>query len=207
MTAVHITDLEAWCKIDFDTDNSNPVYYAKRIYLNSELVTEINIDNITEIKPMCFYNCTSLQNVTISNKVTKIGESAFDGNSSLKNVIIGKNVSQISDCAFQGCRNIRTITSLNPTPPTCGINVFGEVETEAVALIVPQESVSLYENASTWMDFWNITGKDLSGVEETLVDDVDTPAEYYNLNGVRVENPEKGVFIKRQGGKAMKVVM
>ena len=82
-----------------------------------------------------------------------------------------------------------------------------KIKTEIVLLVVPSESVSAYKSAGTWKDFTNIIGKDLSGVEETLVDDVDTPAEYYNLNGVRVENPENGVYIKRQGGKATKVVM
>ena len=31
-------------------------------------------------------------------------------------------------------------------------------------------------------------------------------AEYYNLQGIRVSNPENGIFIKRQGGKSVKVV-
>ena len=31
--------------------------------------------------------------------------------------------------------------------------------------------------------------------------------EYYNLQGVKVENPEKGVFIKKQGGRTTKVVL
>ena len=31
--------------------------------------------------------------------------------------------------------------------------------------------------------------------------------EYYNLQGVKVANPEKGIFIKKQGGKATKVVL
>ena len=31
--------------------------------------------------------------------------------------------------------------------------------------------------------------------------------EYYYLQGVKVENPEKGVFIKKQGGKTTKVVL
>ena len=33
------------------------------------------------------------------------------------------------------------------------------------------------------------------------------PVEYYNLQGVKVANPEKGIFIKKQGNKATKVVM
>ena len=43
------------------------------------------------------------------------------------------------------------------------------------------------------------------------IDDVDAddnaPVEYYNLQGVKVENPEKGIFIRKQGKKATKVVL
>lgn len=37
--------------------------------------------------------------------------------------------------------------------------------------------------------------------------DENAPVEYYNLQGMRVANPEKGIFIKRQGNKATKVVL
>ncbi len=47
----------------------------------------------------------------------------------------------------------------------------------------------------------------MSGAGETLIDDVEEPIEYYNLNGVRVQNQDRGVYIKRQGGRATKVVL
>jgi hypothetical protein len=47
--------------------------------------------------------------------------------------------------------------------------------------------------------------------DPTAIDEVEfdenAPVEYYNLQGVKVENPEKGVFIKKQGKKAIKVVL
>ena len=36
-------------------------------------------------------------------------------------------------------------------------------------------------------------------------EDCDGVAEYYNLQGVRVENPQNGLYIKRVGAKAVKV--
>ena len=33
------------------------------------------------------------------------------------------------------------------------------------------------------------------------------PVEYYNLQGVRVDNPTNGIFIRRQGSKAQKIVL
>lgn len=43
-----------------------------------------------------------------------------------------------------------------------------------------------------------------SGVGEKLAGDADMPAEYYDLNGMRVQNPSKGIYIVRQGSKVVK---
>ena len=45
-----------------------------------------------------------------------------------------------------------------------------------------------------------------TGVEDTMVDE-NAPVEYYNLQGVKVARPENGIFIKKQGAKATKVVL
>lgn len=46
-----------------------------------------------------------------------------------------------------------------------------------------------------------------SGVEAIESVDVNAPVEYYNLQGVKVANPEKGIFVKKQGNKTSKVVV
>ena len=43
-----------------------------------------------------------------------------------------------------------------------------------------------------------------TGIEGVEADE-NAPAEYYNLQGVRVANPENGIFIRRQGAKVEKV--
>lgn len=45
-----------------------------------------------------------------------------------------------------------------------------------------------------------------AGVDDVTVDE-DAPVEYYNLQGIRVENPTSGLYIKRQGNKAVKVLV
>lgn len=47
----------------------------------------------------------------------------------------------------------------------------------------------------------------LSGISNVTVADENAPVEYYNLQGVRVANPESGLYIKRQGNKATKVLV
>ena len=44
---------------------------------------------------------------------------------------------------------------------------------------------------------------DIEGVDA----DENAPIEYYNLQGVKVENPEKGIYIKRQGTTVTKVML
>ena len=45
-----------------------------------------------------------------------------------------------------------------------------------------------------------------SGIANVIADE-NAPVEYYNLQGVRVANPEQGFYIKRQGNKVEKVVL
>ena len=46
-----------------------------------------------------------------------------------------------------------------------------------------------------------------TGVDDILTDDTDAPVEYYNLQGLRVTNPEPGLYIRVQGKKASKVLI
>ncbi|MDE6402252.1 MAG: Ig-like domain-containing protein, partial [Muribaculaceae bacterium] len=47
-----------------------------------------------------------------------------------------------------------------------------------------------------------------TGVDNVAADNENAPAEYYNLQGVRIENPAKGgLYIKRQGTKVTKVAL
>ena len=54
---------------------------------------------------------------------------------------------------------------------------------------------------------YTITGSysaiDVIEIEENI----DAPVEYYNMQGVKVANPSNGIFIKKQGNKATKVIL
>ena len=89
LTSVYITDIDAWCAIDFENHDSNPLYSAHNLYLNSELVTNLTIpEGIEVIGSYAFDGCTSLMSVTIPNSVTSIGDYAFYLCGSLMSVYI-----------------------------------------------------------------------------------------------------------------------
>lgn len=48
---------------------------------------------------------------------------------------------------------------------------------------------------------------EFAGVDGVEIEIEDAPVEYFNLNGVKVENPAAGIYVKRQGDKVTKVVI
>lgn len=143
LKGVYISDLSTWCRIDFGNkwewshaEYANPLYYAKNLYLNGELITKLIIpSDIKEVKKCAFLNCNSLINVTIPSNITAIGKKAF-----------------------WGC-NIDTIICRAMTPPKLfrayhsdwkgdGLTSFESFET----LIVPVGSEEVYSK-SEWGEY------------------------------------------------------
>ena len=55
LTSVYITDIAAWCNIDFENEYSNPLYYADNLYVNNELIKDLVIpEGVTEIPQAAF---------------------------------------------------------------------------------------------------------------------------------------------------------
>ncbi len=51
-----------------------------------------------------------------------------------------------------------------------------------------------------------VAGSGTVGIENVAIDE-NAPVEYFNLQGVRVANPENGLYIRRQGSKVSKVIL
>ena len=110
LTGVYITDIEAWYNISFGDSYANPLCYAKNLYLNNELVTELEIPNtVTEIKDYAFYGCESITSITILDSVTSIGKDAFIYCANLTSVTIGDSVTSIGNFAFSNCDSLTSI--------------------------------------------------------------------------------------------------
>ena len=133
LSEVHISDITAWCEIEFEGYCSNPLEYAKSLYLNGELLTYLAIpddittikrdsfagcsslasivipEGVTEISAYAFQDCTSLTSIIIPKTVTELGEAAFADCTSLTSIIIPKTVTELGDSAFKGCSSLASI--------------------------------------------------------------------------------------------------
>ncbi len=156
LTAVYISDLAAWCGIDFGNFDANPLSCSHNLYLNEELVTNLNIpDGVTSIKESLFEDCTSLVSVEIPGSVTNIGNRAFSDCPGLANVIISDGITSIGEGAFFNCTGLESVYIWSETPPTLGMYAFYDVPT-TVTLYVPSGTKNTYSVADGWSDFANI---------------------------------------------------
>ncbi len=115
LSVVHINDLEAWCRITFDSDSwftytSHPLCYAwgnGKLLLNGMELTDLTIPNtITKINDFTFMNSGLSGILTIPNSVTSIGSKAFYRCSGLSSVTFGDSVKTIGDEAFCLCTGL-----------------------------------------------------------------------------------------------------
>ncbi|MBQ9784971.1 MAG: leucine-rich repeat domain-containing protein [Clostridia bacterium] len=88
---------------------NNP--YAALASLKSTDITTFSIRSETKvIYGTPFYNCSSLENITIPEGiVTKIEDEAFRGCASLKSIVIPEGVKSIGDSAFAGCTSLTSV--------------------------------------------------------------------------------------------------
>jgi hypothetical protein len=139
--------------------------------------------------------------------VTEISDGAFEDCTELTSVTIPSTVESIGENAFKGCKNLEEIYCESGVPINLGkikrvrtrtgevITQFEGIDFDKCILYVPIGSKTAYENAEGWNQFKHIVEYDPTGIR-----DIRQPSNgqdvYYNLQGQRVTNPTKGLYIK-----------
>ena len=108
----YLGSVDKWVEIDFDDYDSNPTTYAKDLYINNELLTDVKITSADSIKFAAFGNCQSIKSVEIGNSVTSIDFMAFYECSGLTSVTIPNSVTSIGDEAFKDCSGLTKVNYL-----------------------------------------------------------------------------------------------
>lgn len=110
LTDVSITDMDAWCRIDFGNYSATPMYCAQNIRLNGSKIASVTVpEGVTELK-YTFYGFKDLIRVTLPKSLTGIGEGTFSNCSSLNDITIPDGVTTIGDRAFLECSSLASAT-------------------------------------------------------------------------------------------------
>ena len=152
LQAVLITDLAAWCDIEFAAINANPLSQFADLYLNEEKITDLVIPaGVTQIKPFAFTegNFTS---VTLPDGVKSIGESAFF-RAKMAEVDLPLGLETIGKSAFSMCQSLSKII-VPEGVKTIGWEAFGNTGLKEIHLPSTLESIEDYT-------FYGVSGADL----------------------------------------------
>ncbi|MEE1298659.1 MAG: hypothetical protein UHE62_08025, partial [Muribaculaceae bacterium] len=122
-----------------------------------------------------------------------------DGNIEIYKVAWNENTPSFSDRYVIKLNNTKQITQMDFD--TAGNLYAFSVEEGLLKIAVKNEARSTRTNAKAELQLVNSI---LTAVESI---EVEAPAEYYNLQGIKVDKPENGIFIKKQGSKASKVIL
>ncbi|MBQ2399943.1 MAG: leucine-rich repeat domain-containing protein, partial [Muribaculaceae bacterium] len=168
----------------------------------SNLISVVIGDGVTSIGFAAFSSCSNLTSVVIGNSVTCVDLYAFYNCSNLTSVVIGNSVTNIKSGVFDECYNLTKITCLATTPPSVYYDTFSNYNAD---LYVPAGCKSAYETTEYWENFNIIEIEESNAIEYV---EAEQEAEYFDLQGLPVKNPEKeGIYIIKRGNKVSKSIV
>ena len=109
---VDITDVGAWCNIDFYGPKQTPLYYAKtgNLYLNGSLLQNLQIpEGVTQVKSYAFAGADSVKYIALPTTLEAIDYNAFDSCDGITTLTIPGNVARVGSSAFARCSNLKTL--------------------------------------------------------------------------------------------------
>lgn len=161
LSRVNISDLAAWCAIDFSGNaDGNPLSWAHHLYLNGTKVVNLVIpEGVKKVSQFAFYSNYDLRSVIIASSVTSIEWSAFGSCLNLSTVTLGSGLTSIDQYAFSYvplsdiyCRGTRPATLAAANAFDNEVNMVYSTAT----LHVPASYMSNYQSANYWQNFTNV---------------------------------------------------
>lgn len=165
--------------------------------------------SVTSIRNRAFQGCTGLTSITIPNSVTSIGEWAFADCKALTSIDIPNSVTSIGKYAFYYCTGLKDIYALRTSPAEYGADesCFYGVPTSTCTLHVPAGCKDAYASLAPWSAFENIVEFDPTAINQLEHNAEKNVSESFNLQGQRINAPQRGVNIIRYSDGTSKKIL
>ncbi len=164
---LNITDFAAWCAIEFENWQSNPLSYSGKVLYNKKTFSSLELpDGIQKISQYAFVEFDQLTGVSIPDSVQEIGDCAFNACASLTDVIVGNGIKTIGEAAFCNCQNLKAISIGNGVADVKD-NAFAGCES-LTYVTLPDGLETLGEGV--FNDCYDLIGVDLGNKITTIPD-------------------------------------
>lgn len=129
LEGVYISDINAYASISFASIESNPLYYAHKLYVGTNEVsdvtisaqsigsyalsgcasiTKVNLTSAVSIGNGAFSYCESLCEISLPDTLESIGATAFAHSTSLMEISIPESIDTISHSTFAYCTSLKS---------------------------------------------------------------------------------------------------
>jgi hypothetical protein len=111
LRTVHVRDLAAWCSIVHVDGPSNPLWYARKLYVDGrEVAGDLAIpEGVEKLALAAFHGCGNVTSVAFPDGVKSVGAYAFGECAGLTNAVLGNGVEDIGAGAFRGCAALAAV--------------------------------------------------------------------------------------------------
>ena len=182
-------------KVTYESVEYSVTSIGQFAFANCSGLISVTIPNsVTSIGGGAFSYCSSLTSITIPNSVTSIGNSAFYECSGLSSVTIGSGIKNIYGSAFASCPDLTDVICYAENVPSTNTDAFKGSYIEYTTLHVPASAVNAYKVAGPWKNFKSIIEGNPTGIK-AIENTQSKNTTIYDLNGVRLSEPKKGINI------------
>lgn len=145
-----------------------------------------------------FWGCSNISSSLNIPENTSTGKHSFAHMIGLETITLPNSMDNLEDGLFLECSNVKSVTTSRTVPATVGTFTFYGMDFGNVALNIPEQSETAYQNAEGWSDFYK------EPVEETIIRYTTSGPHYIQYVGQGI-NANKYLSHNMEYGKVAKM--